>query len=363
MWIFFFCAVLVIALFSVYYLTSRIRKTAPFQKLAEKHKKLSWAAAALPVIGIALGFCLINPFTMLVVLLYFMFIWLFCEVAMIRVCKTLIRIPHTFVGAAATLLTAVALGFGWHNAHHVEITEYQLQTDKNLGGSPLRVVMFADSHLGITLDGESFARQTKRIQEQKPDLVIIAGDFVDDDSTKKDMLEACAALGQLETTYGVFYTFGNHDNGYYQSRDFTGEELRDALTANHVVILEDEVICIDDRFYLAGRLDKYYSRKEAQELTAELDSDKYIIMADHQPNDYRNETEAGADLVLSGHTHGGHMFPAGQIGLLLRMNDALYGKERRGSTDFIVTSGISGWAIPFKIGCVSEFCVIDIAEG
>ena len=73
-----------------------------------------------------------------------------------------------------------------------------------------------------------------------------------------------------------------------------------------------------------------------------------------------SEAAAGADLVLSGHTHGGHVFPAGQIGMLMGANDCLYGTQRRGDTDFVVTSGISGWGIPFKTGAISEFVVIDI---
>ena len=55
------------------------------------------------------------------------------------------------------------------------------------------------------------------------------------------------------------------------------------------------------------------------------------------------------------------MFPAGQLGLLMHANDFNYGLTARGETSFIVTSGISGWAIPFKTGTRSEFVVIDIA--
>ena len=98
------------------------------------------------------------------------------------------------------------------------------------------------------------------------------------------------------------------------------------------------------------------------DLTAGLDKSKYMIVLDHQPNDYEAEAIEGSDLVLSGHTHGGHLFPAGQIGKLMGANDRVYGTERRGTTDFIVTSGISGWAIPFKTGTFSEFVIIDVKK-
>ena len=89
-------------------------------------------------------------------------------------------------------------------------------------------------------------------------------------------------------------------------------------------------------------------------------SQRFTIVLDHQPNDYDAQAAAGADLVLSGHTHGGHIFPAGLIGLWIGANDATYGLSRRGDTTFIVTSSLSGWAIPFKTGAFSEFVVIDI---
>ena len=97
------------------------------------------------------------------------------------------------------------------------------------------------------------------------------------------------------------------------------------------------------------------------ELAAGLDPDKVSVVLDHQPNDYDAQAAAGVDYVLSGHTHGGHIFPAGIIGLLMGANDANYGVERRGNTTFVVTSGISGWAIPFKTGAKSEFVIMDIA--
>lgn len=83
-------------------------------------------------------------------------------------------------------------------------------------------------------------------------------------------------------------------------------------------------------------------------------------MLDHQPNDYDDEAETNADLVLSGHTHGGHIFPIGPASLLVGANDQVYGKKRVNGTDFIVTSGLSGWEVPFKTFAKSEYVIIDI---
>ena len=142
---------------------------------------------------------------------------------------------------------------------------------------------------------------------------------------------------------------------------------------------------IGDNAYVIGRLDYSVekeqggSRKTMRELMNEAcgnefpaDGDnetaleknsgcgKYIIVIDHQPADYARQAESGADLVLSGHTHGGQLFPFNNVGKWIGANDRVYGHERRNKTDFIVTSGISDWAIKFKIGTRSEYVIINV---
>ena len=97
-----------------------------------------------------------------------------------------------------------------------------------------------------------------------------------------------------------------------------------------------------------------------EELVSGLDSDKYTIVLDHQPHDYSAQTAAGVDLVLSGHTHGGQLFPVNYMGEWTKENEKTYGLATRQNTNFIVTSGISDWAIKFKTGCKSEYVVIDV---
>lgn len=271
-----------------------------------------------------------------------------------------------YAGAVALVFTIGYLGSGWYLAHHVWETDYQIQTDKEVGS--LRVAVFADSHVGTTFHGEGFAEHMKTIEEQHPDVVLIVGDFVDDDTTKEDMIACCKALGELDTTYGVYYVFGNHDKGYYppEYRGYDGNDLIVELEKNQVHVLQDEVELIADKFYIIGRQDKSeeYAEKRAtmEELTANLDPDKFSIVLDHQPQDYAAQQNVNVDLVLSGHTHGGQLFPLMTIENLTKMtpDDRVYGYEQRENTNFIVTSGISDWAIKFKMGCKSEYLMIDI---
>lgn len=362
LWRVFFILMLIIAVAGVIYLIACFHRFSPLQRMARQQKFLSWLLAVIPV-ALLSCFYFINFTAMAVVLLHLILIWLTCDLFAWRIGRVRKRsLNRDLSGITALLIAAVYLSVGWYLAHHIYQTNYTLTTTKELGGESLRVVEIADSHLSITLNGQDFSRLTDRIQSVEPDLVVIVGDFVDDDTDKQDMLEACQALGGLDPTFGVYFAFGNHDQGYYDYRNFSAQELRAALTENGVIILEDAGVPLGDHFYLTGRKDRSMrGRSEPDALTAPLDSNKYTIVLDHQPNDYAREAAAGIDLVLSGHTHGGHMFPAGLIGLAMGANDNVYGLQRRDNTDFIVTSGVSGWAIPFKTGTISEFVVIDIA--
>ena len=273
-------------------------------------------------------------------------------------------------GIVVLTLCAVYLAIGMYNAYHVDRTAYELTTDKELPGGKLRIAHIADSHIGTTFGGEGFAEYLKKIEAEKPDVLVFTGDFVDDGTTREEMVAACHAFAGIQTTYGIFFCFGNHDKGYYGNRGYTAEDIVAELTANGVTVLEDETVLVADTFYITGRMDKSDSerakdgraRLPMEELTKDLDKSRYMIVLDHQPNDYAAESAAGADLVLSGHTHGGQLIPLGPIGRLMGANDRTYGTETRGNTSFIVTSGISDWEILFKTGTKSEYVIIDITR-
>ncbi len=350
------------------YLTAGFHRFGFMRALGEKHKAASWilSAAAIALIGGVWSF--ISLTAAAVALIHLFLFWLGADAVSAFVTRCRKKKPkRNYAGSAAVFITVIYLSIGWFLAHAVSRTDYDFQTDKNIGTDGLRIALIADSHLGITLDGKKFAYEMKRINDENPDMVIVAGDFVDDDSKRSDMIEACAALGNIRTKYGVFYSLGNHDKGYFSGgRDFTIDDLISELEKNGVTVLMDEVVMADENICVIGRKDKSEEasggRKTMSELTAGLSPESYKIVIDHQPNDYDAEAAVGADLVLSGHTHGGHIFPAGYIGVLIGANDRAYGTERRDGTDFVVTSGISGWAIPFKTGCKSEYVIIDIEK-
>lgn len=367
MWYFIFAAMFTAAGAALVYLTICCSRFAYVKKLGGDKKILRILLAAAPVIVFFIvcyfAFDTINT---LIIFIHCLVISLVCNIVnYIMKKKRKKEFTRYYAGAASILISVVYLSAGWYLAHNVSRTAYEVDTDKDIGS--LRVVQIADSHVGVTFDGEGFAGHMADIQNENPDIVVVTGDYVDDDTSKQDMIEACKALGSLKTTYGVYFVFGNHDKGYYASeyRGYNGENLLQELEKNGVHVLQDESVLIDNRFYIIGRQDRSEemgggSRLSMDALVENLDKEKYMIVLDHQPHDYEAQEASGVDLVLSGHTHGGQLFPINYVGEWTKENDKTYGIRKSGNTNFIVTSGISSWAMDFKTGCKSEYVVVDV---
>lgn len=361
MWLIFFGLGLLLFIASVVYMTLQVSRFGPVNKIVKQNKRIglfiSFVIIAIVFVVISLAMSIINA--MVVFLNIVMFFLLFGLAGKIIDKVSGKKAKGNFLGALALITSLIYLCVSFYLCNNVWEKDYTLHTDKELGN--LKVAMFADSHIGTTFDGDGFAVELGKIVEQKPDILFIVGDMVDDSSKRADFERACEALSEVDIKYGVWYVFGNHDEGYGQSRDFNGQDIREILTKNGINILEDEVSLVDDRFYVVGRKDRSHSpAKRMEELLSGIDTDKYIIVLDHIPNDYDNEAKSAVDLVLSGHTHGGQMIPITFLGEGLGINDSTYGHKAINGTDFIVTSGISDWEIDFKSGVKSEYVIIDI---
>lgn len=370
-------AVLMAVLFAafigeIFYLISRLRKFQWVRKAAGGKKKLEILLGAVTVvIPAAIIWVAWGQMNAIICILHLIVFWAVIDGIFALVRKSRKKeFKRYYAGVTAIVFTIVYLAAGWYGAHHVWEKKYTIETDKAVGN--FRVALLSDSHTGTTFHGDGFVEHMKEIEKQNPDVVLVAGDFVDDDTTKEDMIRCCQALGEMKTTYGVYYVFGNHDKGYYPSdyRGYTGDDLIAELEKNGVTVLQDQNVLIDNRVYIIGRQDrsedveKGKGRADMATLTHNLDDSKFSIVMDHQPADYEAQAASGVDLVVSGHTHGGQLFPLMNIENLTGLggDDKVYGYEKRDNTNFIVTSGISDWAIKFKTGCRSEYVLIDIQD-
>lgn len=345
------------------YFVFRVKRFYFVEKLSRGSKRAQFAIASIPsLVLIVLAF--VNMVHTAIVGMYLFMIWLLCDLVGVIIRKfTKKSYKIYFAGIAAVLITVVFFGYGYYNAHDIKKTEITVKTDKEIGKDGLKIAMLSDSHVGTMFDGKEFQKISKDIMKSNPDMVVVVGDYVDDDTTKQEMLDATKALGEMKTKYGVYMVMGNHDGAYFNYRNFSTKDLKNELAKNGVVLLEDNLKDISGKFTLVGRKDKSSrNRMPIQDLMIPVKKSNYSIVLDHQPNDFDAEAKAKPDLVLCGHTHGGQLIPLGWTTELFHTNDCRYGEVKRGDTTFFTSSGIAGWGIPYKTGCISEYVIINVKQ-
>ena len=238
----------------------------------------------------------------------------------------------------------------YHNKKRVELT---IKTEKNVeSDKPLKIVAISDLHLGYGIGTKEFRKWVKLINREEPDIVLIAGDAIDNSLNPLYDRNFVSVFGEIKTKHGIYFAPGNHEyiSNIAKSIDF--------LTRAGVMVLRDSVTLVGN-YYIAGRDDRSNSkRKTITELTASLDKSKPMILIDHQPFHFDEVEANNIDLIIAGHTHNGQIWP---ISLITKaMYELSYGYLRKGNSHFYVTSGIGIWGGKFRIGSRSEYVVIYI---
>ena len=376
LWLGIFGSAAALTLLSLYYVARRLAGVFGYRDMnrSERRKIFSLSLFVILAALILLGLFL-NTVNAAVCLMHLAAL-LACSDLLFLIMRKLLplrfsRFSSGFIGrtsfAAAVFLTVTVLSVGWYLDHHVWRTEYTIYTSNPV--RPFKAVLLADAHLGTTFDAAGFREHLKDVQAENPDIIFLAGDIVDDDTSKEDMIAASRDLGRLSSRYGVYMVHGNHEKGYYGAarRGFSAADFTRELENNGVRVLLDENVSLEGGILISGRKDLsvekelHGTRMSPEELLKGTDlANTYAVVLDHQPADFERLSAAGFDLALSGHTHGGQLFPFNEVGRWLGAVDLVYGHEKRAGTDFIVTSGISDWSIRFKTGTKSEYVVINV---
>lgn len=342
-------------------------------------RKKWWFFLPLGAVSLVLGYLSTQMFTFSgVVLLHLIVAYALCgAVSLIvlavlkkRGSKAQLKVRKLFGSGVLPLLLIAVYLFGGHvNFMTVVKTEYTVETKKDICGEGYRVALIADVHYGISLNYEQLLEKCTEIEEQKPDIVVLCGDIVDDDTSPEELKEVFKAFGGIDSAFGTFYVHGNHDRPFTDVEDsllsgFTERDLLVAIESNNITILTDDVHKVTDDFIIVGREDPIAGRRASvADLLADADKDAFILTLDHRPTEYAQNAEAGTDLLLSGHTHGGHLFPLNIMMDVFHMNDAVYGYTQiDGDTGAIVTSGFAGWCYPVKTCAKSEYVIVDIVK-
>lgn len=270
------------------------------------------------------------------------------------------------------LVFAIGLVFrGWGNAVGTPKVKKLELSLKNLR-QDFRLVMISDVHLGKNLHESFLSNIIERINDLNADIVVIVGDLVD---TKPDELNSYIhKLDTIKSKYGVFYSLGNHE--YYRGL----AEVLALLKQTKLKILINDSVELDF-VNIAGLADLAGLRfaqaqnglglsglglngvlnfvPDIEQTTAKLNPNKPSILLSHQPKSVKLYDMSNFDLILSGHTHAGQVFPFGALVLAQQgFLHGLYGLSEK--SKLYVSSGAGFWGPAIRFLAPSEIVCMDI---
>ncbi len=262
-----------------------------------------------------------------------------------------------YFGIVQIIIILIIFLYGRYNASKVKITNYDIQVDKESDLEELNVILISDLHLGYFNDNKKFKRNVDIINSLEPDIVTIAGDLFDENfKAVQEAEETKEIFNSIESKYGTFLSFGNHDSGS------TFKGMKSFVDSTNIKLLEDEIVSFDNKFAIAGRRDLSpmgFSGGTRQEIWNKDEiEDLPIILLEHQPI-FKEYSKDDVDLILSGHTHKGQIFPFNLITKMHFENHYGYVKLKSG-IQTIVTSGLGTWGPPIRLASRNEIAKITI---
>ncbi|HRI69345.1 MAG TPA: metallophosphoesterase [Polyangium sp.] len=286
----------------------------------------------------------------------------------LRTGKTIDEARRTFlsrlIAGVAGLVTLGLSGAGVAEAlGAVALKKVQIslgKLPKALSG--MRIVQLTDVHIGPMIGREWLEGIVARVNALEPDLIVITGDLVD--GSVAALRDHVAPIGDLKSKLGVYFVTGNHE--YYSGASSWIEHLGTlgvrVLRNEHVTIGEGaasfDLAGVDDHTggqFLAGH------GADVAKALAGRDPNRECILLAHQPKEVLEAAKLGVGLQISGHTHGGQVFPAT---LLVRLQQPFTaGLDRLGDTQIYVSRGTGYWGPPMRVAAPAEITLLELTSG
>jgi len=270
--------------------------------------------------------------------------------------------------AGAVLVAAGGtVALGWRSAGEITLPEIPVhlpRLPRALDG--LRLVQLSDLHLGMLADSRFLRHVVEKSNALRPDLVVITGDLVD--GSVETLGPDVEPLSGLRSRWGTLFVTGNHE--YYSGADDWVEWLRARgirVLMNERVALGDDGLCEEPGrgpgLDIAGVTDFRAGHNHdghAPDLARALegrDPDRELVLLAHQPRQVDEAAAAGVGLQLSGHTHGGQLWPFGSLVGLFQ--PYIHGLHRHGEmTQIYVSRGTGCWGPPMRVGAPAEIASV-----
>lgn len=225
--------------------------------------------------------------------------------------------------------------------------------------APVRMVLMSDLHLGHLGTSAQLDDTLAVVAELHPDVVVVPGDIVDDRS--HDVQRGMARLGAIAAPQGVVATLGNHE--HYTRLEFFLEQCE----KSNIRVLRQQSWQMPQGLVLAGVDDLRVLRDDDMELTEAFEKalkpiplERFTVLLFHRPINVQAAFNLGADLILSGHTHGGQL-PPFQILSPIANDGHLAGSYEYDGGLLFVTSGAGFWGPPMRLFAPREIVLIEVA--
>lgn len=285
------------------------------------------------------------------------------------------NVAKTITVIFTLIFTIIMSTYGIMNAHDLKVTNYEIEVNKNSNLDELNIVLIADIHYGYNVGLNETIDMVETINSLNPDVVIIAGDIFDNEyDALYEPEKVINELQKINSKYGVYAAYGNHDIeekiflGFTFKRSNNKDKCADEkmikfIEDSNIKILYDDYVMIDD-VYLYGRPDYEKpnlhndSRLSDEEMMNKMDTDKPIVVIDHEPRHTENLADLGVDVFLNGHTHNGQIWP-GTITIDWIWDNA-YGYKQYGNLHNIVTSGVGLFGVNMRTDSIAEVCNIKV---
>lgn len=220
--------------------------------------------------------------------------------------------------------------------------------------SGFTIAQLSDVHIGPMLGRAWLERVVREVNALEPDAVAITGDLVDGPVSK--LREHVAPLADLRAKHGVFFVTGNHE--YYSGADSWIAELRRL----GITVLRNERVELEEGIDIAGVDDwTAFGEGHGPDLDAALagrDEDREVVLLAHQPRQIDEAASRGVGLMLSGHTHGGQIFP---WNFFVRLQQPyVAGLVRHGDAQLYVSRGTGYWGPPLRVGAPPEITLLEL---
>ncbi|MEV7088897.1 metallophosphoesterase [Streptomyces sp. NPDC093085] len=261
------------------------------------------------------------------------------------------------VGGAAATAALATVGYGTYGVLRgpsvKRVTVPLAKLPRSAHG--FRIAVVSDIHLGPILGSAHSRRIVRAINSTRPDLIAVVGDLVD--GSVADLGPAAEPLAGLEAPHGSFFVTGNHE--YFSGADAWVDHVRELGLRP----LENARVEIDG-FDLAGVNDvageSYGEGPDFAKALGDRDPARASVLLAHQPIVIHDAVRHGVDLQLSGHTHGGQLWPGNHLAALA--NPTVAGLERYEDTQLYVSRGAGAWGPPVRVGAPSDITVVELAS-